>query len=135
MNELVVDASMVMTWLFEDEEDTRADKALVLLEENGGIVPSLWHLETRNSLISAERRGRFAVKMIDELLDALRALPIRTDANPNPQEAFELARVHGLSFYDAIYLELAKRRQGALATLDTRLARAALKEGLEVPYA
>ena len=134
MSELVVDASMVITWLFEDEEDTRADKALEHLEESGGIVPWLWHLETRNSLIAAERRGRFSVRVIDEHLDALGVLPIRTDANPNLQAAFGLARVHDLSFYDAIYLELAKRRQGTLATLDAQLARAALNEGLEVPY-
>lgn len=132
---MVVDASMVITWLFEDEEDTRADRALEHLKENGGTVPWLWHLETRNSLISAERRGRFSTQMIDEQLDALRGLPIRTDANPNLQMTFELARVHGLSFYDAIYLELARRLQGTLATLDVRLARAALTEGLKVPYA
>ena len=125
---------MVMTWLFEDEEDTRADRALERLQENGGTVPWLWHLETRNSLISAERRGRFSVRMIDEYLDALRVLPIRTDENANLQAAFELSRVHRLSFYDAIYLELAKRRRGTLATLDVQLARAALEEGLEVPY-
>ena len=134
MSEMIVDASMVIAWLFEDEEDTRADRALEHLKGSGGTVPWLWHLETRNSLISAERRGRFSAQMIDEQLDALRGLPIRTDANPNLQMAFELARVHGLSFYDAIYLELAKRLQGTFATLDVRLARAALMEGLEVPY-
>jgi hypothetical protein len=48
------------------------------------------------------------------------------------QVAFNLAREHVLSFYDALYLELAKRREAALATLDAELARAARAEGLEV---
>ena len=44
--------------------------------------------------------------------------------------AFALAERHGLSSYDAIYLELAKRHTAPLATLDKTLARAAADEGL-----
>ncbi len=43
-----------------------------------------------------------------------------------------MARVHGLTIYDAIYLELAMRKHVALATLDSRLAAAAVGERLEV---
>ena len=57
-------------------------------------------------------------------------LPIRTDMEPDLDIAFALAERHGLSFYDAIYLELAKRYTAALATLDKALARAAADEGL-----
>ncbi len=46
--------------------------------------------------------------------------------------AFALAEKHGLSFYDAIYLELAKRHGAALATLDNALAGAAADEGLHL---
>ncbi len=42
----------------------------------------------------------------------------------------ELALTHDLTFYDALYLELAKRRNAPLATLDNALARAAIDEGL-----
>ena len=51
-------------------------------------------------------------------------LPIRTDMEPDMDIAFALAERHGLSFYDAIYLELAKRHTAPLATLDKALARA-----------
>ena len=46
MSGLVVDASVVMAWLFDDEKEPRADRVLELLAEDGAIVPHLWHLET-----------------------------------------------------------------------------------------
>ena len=130
MSGLVVDASVVMAWLFDDEEEPRADSVLELLEENGALVPHLWHLETRNTLLVAERRGRLSEGGIKERMDALKGLPIRTDADPDLQSAFDLARAHELSIYDAMYLELAKRESAELATLDRALGRAAVAEGV-----
>ena len=132
MSGLVVDASVVMAWLFDDEENPRADRVLELLAEDGALVPYLWHLETRNTLLVAERSGRLSAEGVRERLDALIDLPIRTDEGPNLQSVFELARMHQLSFYDALYLELAKRESAALATLDQALSRAAFAEGLPV---
>jgi predicted nucleic acid-binding protein len=42
-----------------------------------------------------------------------------------------MARTHGLSVYDATYLDLAARRGLALATFDAALARAAAAQGIE----
>ncbi len=132
MSGLVVDASVVMAWLFDDEENPRADSVLELLAEDGALVPYLWHLETRNTLLVAERSGRLSAEGVRERLDALIDLPIRTDEGPNLQSVFQLARMHQLSFYDALYLELAKRESAELATLDQALSRAAVAEGLPV---
>ena len=63
-------------------------------------------------------------------LDALNGLPIRTDEEPDFREALGLAKRHGLSFYDALYLELAERRRAELATLDRALGRVAAAEGV-----
>ena len=95
-------------------------------------MPQLWHLETRNSLLVAERRGRLSAGGVKERLDALKGLPIRTDEEPDLQSAFDLARAHGLSFYDVLYLELAKRESTELATLDGALGRAAVAEGVSL---
>ena len=51
-----------------------------------------------------------------ERLNALYDLPIRTDTEPDLDIAFALAERHGLSFYDAIYLELAAVSIGRLNT-------------------
>ena len=130
MSELVVDASIALAWLFDDEDQPRADRALDRLKEDGAEVPQLWHLEIRNSLLTAERRGRISLDEIHERLDALSGLPIQTDEDPDLRSVFDLARRHGLSFYDALYLELAKRQRAELATLDRALGRAAASEGV-----
>ena len=130
MTGLVVDASVVIAWLFDDEEQPRSDRVLKRLGEAGAIVPQLWHLETRNSLFTAERRGRLTASEVNERLDALKVLPIQTDEEPDLQVAFDLARMHGLSFYDALYVELARRLSAELATLDAGLGRAATAEGI-----
>ena len=109
MSGLVVDASVVMAWLFDDEDEPRADKVLERLAEERALVPRLLDLETRSTLLVAERRGRLSTEAVDERRDALQGLPIRTDEEPDLQSAFDLARAHDLSFYDALYLELAKR--------------------------
>ncbi len=58
MTLLVVDASVAADWLLEDEFDSTAAVALERTEQNGGIVPPLWHYEIRNIPLVAERRGR-----------------------------------------------------------------------------
>ena len=130
MSGLVVDASVALVWLFDDEDQPGAERTLDRLEEDGAVVPQLWHLEIRNSLLTAERRGRISLDEIDERLDALSGLPIQIDEDPDLRSAFDLARRHGLSFYDALYLELAKRQRAELATLDRALGRAAASEGV-----
>ena len=77
MSGLVVDASVVLAWLFDDENEPRADRVLKRLEEDGALVPQLWHLEMRNSLLTAERRGRLSAGEVKERLDALRSLPLQ----------------------------------------------------------
>ena len=57
-------------------------------------------------------------------------LPIRTDVDPDLQSAFDLARTHELSIYDALHLELANRERAELATPDGALGRAAAAEGI-----
>ncbi len=130
MSGLVVDASVVVAWLFDDEAEPYADRVLDRLVEEGALAPQLWHLETRNALLTAERRGRLSMREVKERLDALKGLPIRTDVDPDLQFAFDLARTHDLTIYDALYLELAKREDAELATLDAALGRAALAEGV-----
>lgn len=132
MSALVVDSSIALAWLYDDEDVPRADDVVERLVEDGAFVPQLWHLEIRNSLLVAERRGRISWGEVAERLVALRVLPIQTDEEPDYQSALELARRHGLSFYDALYLELARRRRADLATLDRNLERAAASEGVDL---
>ena len=130
MSAFVLDASVAVTWLLHDEENPRADAARRRIVDGGAFVPQVWHLEVRNSLLVAERRRRISAEGATARLKSLKELPIYTDAEPDFEVAFELARVHRLTYYDAVYLELAKRRNEAVASLDGALARATIAEGL-----
>ncbi len=119
-----------MSWFLDDQTDSRAVIAQFRLTEDRALVPQLWHLEIRNCLIVAKRRGHISTERVTECLEALKWLPIQTDTEINLSAAFSLAQTHSLSFYDAVYLELAKRQEAALASLDAALIRAATAEGI-----
>ena len=130
MSAFVLDASVAITWLLDDEENSLAETARRRIVEGGAFVPQVWHLEVRNALLVAERRRRISAEGATARLRSLKELPIYTDAEPDLESAVELARGHHLTIYDAVYLELARRRNEALATLDTALVRAAMAEDL-----
>ena len=96
------------------------------------MVPQIWHYEMRNILLVANRRQRIAAADVADRLSALADLPFETDGSPDLGAAFALARKHGLSFYDGLYLELACRRSAVLASLDERLLAAAASEGVAI---
>ena len=69
------------------------------------------------------------------MLNELSTLPIEVDGETAAHAwgaTLKLADKHGLTPYDAAYLELSQRQRLALATLDGRLKRAAAEEGIDV---
>ena len=128
----VLDASVMVAWLLDDEDDPRARAALARIETETAQVPHVWHVEVRSALLGAERRGRLRSDEVDDCLRRVRELPVRTDSVPDIDTAFALARARRLSVYDALYLELAMRADSPLATLDRALSTAALAEGLRL---
>ena len=129
MSRFVLDASIAGAWLLEDEDDPAANAAMSRLAIEFALVPELWHLEVRNLLIVAERRGRVGAAGLENGLRRVGELPIRTDTEPSLGTALALARRHRLTIYDALYLELALRADAPLATVDRALAGAAVAEG------
>jgi len=121
----VLDASVTVAWAFADEDHAVAAAALALIRNDQGCVPSLWWFELRNVLIVNERRGRLRETYTAVFLRNLGRLPIVVDRAPEEAAVLTLARRHGLTVYDASYLELAERYAAPLATLDTTLAQAA----------
>lgn len=132
MSPLVLDASVSTSWLLDDELAQPASTALDWVKTDGAVVPHLWHYEVRNALLVAERRGRLREGRARERLGFLADLPVLTDQEADLSATMDLAITHSLSYYDALYLELARRRGLPLATRDTALARAVRAEGLEV---
>jgi predicted nucleic acid-binding protein len=127
---LVVDASAVAGWLLPDEGGM--DPAALLAGEERIAAPWLLWAEIRNILVVNERRGRLPAGIVEQALEAVEGLGIALDTTPSGPGVLDLARRHGLTVYDALYLELALRARGRLATLDAALRRSAEAEGVTV---
>lgn len=128
MSGLVLDASRTLAWCFEDEGGADTDALIDRVAAEGALVPAIWPLEVANALAVAERRGRIAPEDSVAFVALIEELPITVDAATASHafhETLNLARDHGLSVYDAAYLELAVRAGLPLATLDEGLRRAA----------
>ncbi len=113
--------------MFEDERTDAVDAVLRHVVEHGAVVPSLWKLEVANALQTAIRRRRIDETFIDAALGNLAVLDIAIDDETDRvawSTTVLLAQRHGLTTYDAASLELARRRQLPIATLDQALIHA-----------
>lgn len=132
-----LDCSLALAWALPDEMSRRADRFLAYVARTSQLwVPALWWYELSNALLLAQRRHRLAETDRIRVMELFAMLPIQTDAelDANTAQRFHgLAERHGLSAYDAAYVELAERRGVGLATLDRSLATAARRVGVKVP--
>ncbi len=132
----VIDASVTMPWFFPDEATPFTEGLLDALGDQVLWAPTLWVLECTNVLQSAQRRRRIDANRRAEIAGELSELPVRLDPeSPDFVGLDRLASTHGLSAYDAAYLELALRRSLVLVSLDDRLIAAARALGHPVLHA
>lgn len=130
---LVVDASTAIAWCIEDETTPYTETVLEHLQADAGLVPPIWPLGIANALLAAERRGRITRAQSNRGVRLLAALPINV-VSLSLQDVIDavlpIARAHGLSAYDASYVETALRLALPLATLDGRMRTAAAHLGV-----
>jgi len=132
----VVDASVAIAWVDRGQATVATQTLLSSLAEGAVFeVPSIWPLEVANALISLKRRGRLTERERRLASEWLRLLPHAIDSEASVM-AFDvlsdLAAKHGLSVYDAAYLEMAGRRGLALVSKDGALVAAARKARVAV---
>lgn len=136
---LVVDASLMLACVLEDE---RSDEAVTAISERWRageplIAPFHFPLELMSGIEQAARRGRMtgsdrpgayaaAVEPGIELV----TLPLEGGRGIPP--LFDVVDRSGLRVYDALTLQLALARGVPLASLDDLLRQAATAEGVEV---
>jgi predicted nucleic acid-binding protein len=124
----VLDASVAASWCFPDESHRNAEAAFGLIGQDTALAPALLWFELRNVLLMGERRNRLSEAQTARFRQYMSELPIEVDRDPDDSMVLGLARIHRLSVYDAVYLELAQRRAIPLATLDRALMEAARAE-------
>ncbi len=135
LSAFVVDASMALSWHFPDERSPRSEAVEALSDTQAIVVPRHWFAEIANGLLFGGRRpgsnleeqARFISRlgMLDQQVDTI-------DGDDVFERVLPLARAHGLTMYDAFYLELAERRGLPLASFDGDLNKAARRVGIEL---
>ncbi len=135
MSQVIVDASLSLAWCFPDEVSDYADQVLASLEGKTILVPAVWIFEVANAVLVGERRKRLNQTEITQFTILLESLSLVHDnqlAMNQMNDILFLARAHGLTAYDAAYLELSIRHNAPLATLDDQLQKAARSAGVKL---
>ncbi len=128
---IVIDCSYALAMVMPDEQRPAS------LRQVGSarlLVPPIWPYEVANAFRSAVRRGRVTGPEILGVCARIEALQIELAGahDASVRQRYLAAMSHGLTAYDAAYVELALQHRGPLATLDAALARVAASAGIEV---
>ncbi len=133
MNGCVVDASVALKWVL-DEEGSEA--AAALLDGRRLFAPPLLATEAANALWVAARRGQITGAEAEDALDLiLRApfQPVPSGLDP-ARRAMALARLLDHPVYDCVYLALAIALECPVVTADRRFATAASRDAEAAPF-
>lgn len=132
----VLDASVALSIIFEDEFSSYSDAVAETMKRGRAVVPIVWPLEIANAILTAVRRGRIPGTDAQLLIGTMDRLSVDIDRGIAPEfltrATLTLGIAHRVSAYDASYLELAMRRGLPLATQDERLRRAAGAAGIDI---
>ncbi|MCR5764400.1 MAG: type II toxin-antitoxin system VapC family toxin [Treponema sp.] len=134
---IAVDTSFMAAYILNgycsDELSDCIKDVEYILNNNGQFyVPQLFWYEIENVLlykIRKNKKGQVYLSKSDvmDIIYDLQQLPIYTDLQPDGeirQRIFDMAEEHNLSYYDASYLELARRYSIPLKTYDADLSAA-----------
>ena len=128
---VVADASVILKWVLEREDEPGHDQAMrlqeaLLAEEIEIRVPTLWRYEVGNVL------GMKKPKIATELMSALLAYEF-DEVSLSTDYALEVLAhmrdVPGVTFYDSAYHVLALRTNGVYLTADMTYLKRAERKG------
>lgn len=138
-SDYVVDGSVALKWLIDDEADIPRARTMlsdILCGNVRLLVPPYYVSEVGNGLIMAARRKRMAPHNLAEAWADFLLIP-RVEITWHPllgAKAFELARESSLTYYDAAYVALAAMQSASLMTADTQAAETAQRLKLSVTH-
>ena len=111
-----------------DEAQEQANALKLILSSLVVHVPYLWIYEFSNALNGNIRRKRLSPVDAIQIAGVVDNWDIQIDTHTlAPIALSQLARDTGLTTYDASYLELSRRLNAPLYTLDIQLQKAALQ--------
>lgn len=126
MKKLVVDASVCLKWVFEEEDSPKARLLLQKQEQKEILllVPQLWEYEIVNGFASAVLRKKISYSKAKVLLKLV--LEAHLEIIPMfglLRKCLENAKKYQISGYDSAYVTLAKENKIVLVSADDRLVK------------
>jgi predicted nucleic acid-binding protein len=117
---VIVDASVILSAFFPDEEQAQALIRDHVIGRVGLVAPSLLLYEVTNAVVQARRRERISDEQAEGILSSFEGLGIALGP-VTWQQMLSLALRFDRSAYDAAYLALAQMTDQPLVTADSRL--------------
>lgn len=140
--DFVLDTSVSAAWVIDAQITPYKRSVLKSMQNKVALVPALWHIEMSNLLCKYARRNNLTMPHIEVHLANLGALAITTfewDASKTTRQKLgtmrsvtQIALTHGLTSYDAQYLQLALRENLPLASCDEQLCASAKFAGVAI---
>lgn len=124
---VVCDASVLAAMVFGEPGSAEAHS---LTRSKRLLAPSLLRYEMAQTAVNKCTRSPDDAPRVAQAFASSLRVPVRLLV-PSWPAVVELARTHGLSAYDASYLQLARELRIRLATLDTRLGQVAEALGIK----
>lgn len=129
----VLDASVAIAWFVRNQATAYTDRIKALAKRQPLHAPTIWTLEVANALVVLQRRGNITEKAASTASSLLDSLVVTLHPNRlSIVQLRELAAAHGLSSYDANYLDLAQALHLPLACRDGTLLRALPAAGVRL---
>ena len=138
----VLDTSVSAAWVLDKQSTPYKRAVLVALDRQIALVPVLWHNEMSSILCKFVKQNDGDMAALEIHLANLDVLSIQTDewltTRAQRQKAGAMrpltqsALVHGLTSYDAQYLNLALRTGLPLASCDEQLCASAKRVGVAI---
>jgi predicted nucleic acid-binding protein len=121
---LVIDASVVIKFYVPEILSDHAGEVLSRVA-NGEVLlyaPDLVYPETGNVLWKKQRRRELTTEEVDEIVNAINALPMIIEpSKPILPLALSIAVQSGITVYDAMYVAIARIYETKMITADKKL--------------
>jgi predicted nucleic acid-binding protein len=131
-----LDCSFYLSALIPDEKNEKVSQFfLKKLRSKDNYVPSLFWKEIANVLFNAFKSKRLNNSDISDIKNLLDEHDLQTDSKYGIEyfnDLLDIMKKYELTSYDAVYLELARRKKGIMLTLDKNLRKACINAGVEI---
>lgn len=134
MSQVVIDASVILRWAFDDEPDREGAARVAAGLQDGSlraIAPPTFLAEVAGVLVRAIRAGRMRQVDATEVMEALVQIGVdQDDPRGYATAAMGIALGQGLHVQDAMYVETARRWGAPLVSADRGQVEAARRVGV-----